>query len=136
MAVDTLGHLLAWHVIPANEQEHAQVAQLAEQEQDVTDASMEVTSVDQGDIGDRARQDAADHGMQLEVANRPQAKEGFLRLLRRWVVERSFGWAARFRRLTRGCGSAARRTFLSWAGVGSKDGAFSLCAVALSRVVS
>jgi hypothetical protein len=63
MAVDTLGHLLAWHVTPANEQEHAQVAQLAEQEQDGSDASMEVASVDQGDIGDRATQDAADHGI-------------------------------------------------------------------------
>ena len=102
MAVDTLGHLLALHVTPANEQDRAQVAQLAEQEQDVTDASVEVASVDQGDIGDRARQDAADHGMQLEVVKRPQAKKGFLRLLRRWVVERSFGWAARFRRLARG----------------------------------
>jgi len=39
MAVDTLRHLLALHVTPANEQDHAQVAQLAEQEQDVTDAS-------------------------------------------------------------------------------------------------
>ena len=102
MAVDTLGHLLALHVTPANEQDRAQVAQLAEQEQDVTDASAEVASVDQGDIGDRAKQDAADHGMQLEVVKRPQAKKGFVRLPRRWVVERRFGWAARFRRLAQG----------------------------------
>jgi transposase len=102
MGVDTLGHLLALHVTPATEQDPAQVAQLAEQEQDVTDASAEGASVDQGDTGDRARQDAADHGMQLEVVKRPQAKKGFLRPLRRWVVERSFGWAARFRRLARG----------------------------------
>jgi hypothetical protein len=59
------------------------VAQLAEKAQDVPDASVEVASVDQGDSGDRARQDAADHGMQLEGAKRPQAKKGFLRLLRR-----------------------------------------------------
>jgi transposase len=102
MGVDTLGHLLALHVTPANEQDCAQVAQLAEQEQDVTDASAEGASVAQGDTGDRARQDAADHGMQLEVVKRPQAKNGFLRPLRRWVVERSFGWAAPFRRLARG----------------------------------
>ena len=31
----------------------------------------------------------------------PEAKRGFVLLPRRWVVERSFGWAARFRRLTR-----------------------------------
>ncbi len=31
----------------------------------------------------------------------PEAKKGFVLLPRRWVVERSFGWAARFRRLAR-----------------------------------
>lgn len=31
----------------------------------------------------------------------PEAKRGFVLLPRRWVVERSFGWAARFRRMTR-----------------------------------
>jgi transposase len=102
MDVDTLGHLLALHVNPANEQDRAQVAQLAEQEQDVTDASAEGASVDQVDIAGRARQDAADHGMQLKVVKRPQAKKGFVRLPRRWVVERRFGWAARFRRLAQG----------------------------------
>jgi transposase len=101
MAVDTLGHLLALHVTPANEQDRAQVAQLAAQVQDVTDASVEVAFVDQGYTGDQPRQDAADHGMQLEVVKLPEAKKGFVLLPRRWVVERSFGWAARFRRLAR-----------------------------------
>ena len=31
----------------------------------------------------------------------PEAQNGFVLLPRRWVVERSFGWAARFRRLAR-----------------------------------
>ncbi len=31
----------------------------------------------------------------------PEAKKGFVLLPRRWVVERSFGWLARFRRLAR-----------------------------------
>ncbi len=31
----------------------------------------------------------------------PQAKRGFVLLPRRWVVERSFAWLARFRRLAR-----------------------------------
>jgi len=30
-----------------------------------------------------------------------EAKRGFVLLPRRWVVERSFAWAARFRRLAR-----------------------------------
>jgi transposase len=37
----------------------------------------------------------------LEVIKLPEAKKGFVLLPRRWVVERSFGWAARFRRLAR-----------------------------------
>jgi transposase len=31
----------------------------------------------------------------------PGAKRGFVLLLRRWIVERSFGWMALFRRLAR-----------------------------------
>ena len=37
----------------------------------------------------------------LEVVKHTQAKRGFVLLPRRWVVERSFAWAARFRRLAR-----------------------------------
>ncbi|HAB18101.1 MAG TPA: IS5/IS1182 family transposase, partial [Verrucomicrobiales bacterium] len=35
------------------------------------------------------------------VVKLPKAKRGFVLLPRRWVVERSFAWAARFRRLAR-----------------------------------
>ena len=31
----------------------------------------------------------------------PESKKGFVPLPRRWIVERSFAWAARFRRLAR-----------------------------------
>ena len=41
------------------------------------------------------------HGIRLEVVKLPEAKRGFVLLPRRWVVERSFAWAARFRRLAR-----------------------------------
>ena len=41
------------------------------------------------------------HGIQLEVVKLAQAKRGFVLLPRRWVVERSFAWLARFRRLSR-----------------------------------
>jgi transposase len=37
----------------------------------------------------------------MEVVKMPEARKGFVLLPRRWVVERSFGWAARFRRLAR-----------------------------------
>ncbi len=41
------------------------------------------------------------HGIHLVVVSLPEAKQGFVLLPRRWVVERSFGWMARFRRLAR-----------------------------------
>ena len=101
MAVDTLGHLLALHVTPADAQDRAQVGQLAAQVQDVTGAAVDIAFVDQGYTGARPAQDAAAHGIQLAVVKLPEAKKGFVLLPRRWVIERSFGWAARFRRLAR-----------------------------------
>ncbi len=101
LAVDTLGHLLAVLVTPANEQERAQVDALAEQIQEVTGEMVEVAFVDQGYTGEQAGQDAAAHGIRLEVVKLPTAKRGFVLLPRRWVVERSFAWMARFRRLAR-----------------------------------
>lgn len=101
MAVDTLGHLLALHVTPADEQDRTQVAQLAQQVQAVTGEAVQVAFVDQGYTGEEAQQQAAAHGLRLEVVKLPDAKHGFVLLPRRWVVERSFGWMARFRRLAR-----------------------------------
>lgn len=101
MAVDTLGLLLAVHVTPANEQERAQVATLAAAVQEVTGQHVEVAFVDQGYTGEQAAADAAAQGMRLEVVKLPEAKRGFVLLPRRWVVERSFAWMAKFRRLAR-----------------------------------
>ena len=101
LAVDTLGHLLALHVTPANEQERAQVGLLAEAVQEVTGQTVELAFVDQGYTGEEPAAAAAGHGIQLEVIRLPEAKRGFVLLPRRWVVERSFAWATRFRRLAR-----------------------------------
>lgn len=101
IAVDTLGHLLALLVTPANEQERAQVAELARLVQDATGDRVELAFVDQGYTGDTAAQDAQASGIHLEVVKLPTTKRGFVLLPRRWVVERSFGWMARFRRLAR-----------------------------------
>ena len=101
LAVDTLGQLLALHVTPANAQDRAQVAELIEQVQAVTGDTVERAYVDQGYTGDKAAQAAAAHGVQLAVVKLAEAKKGFVLLPRRWVVERSFGWTTRFRRLVR-----------------------------------
>lgn len=74
---------------------------LARAVQVVTDQHVEVAFVDQGYTGDEAAQAAADCGLRLEVVRLPDAKRGFVLLPRRWVVERSFGWMSRFRRLVR-----------------------------------
>jgi transposase len=101
MAVDTLGQLLALLVTPANEQERAQVAALAQAVQEATGHTVQIAWVDQGYTGNEPAQAAQAHGIQLEVVKLPQAKRGFVLLPRRWVVERSFAWVGRFRRLAR-----------------------------------
>lgn len=101
LAVDSLGHLLALHVTAADEQDRSQVAQLAQAVQAATGDTVEIAFVDQGYTGEAAAEAAAQHGLQLEVVKLPQAKKGFVLLPRRWVVERSLGWVARFRRLAR-----------------------------------
>jgi transposase len=101
MAVDTLGHLLALHVTPANEQDRAQVGVLCERMQELTGESINLMYADQGYTGEEVFDEVAGHKIILEVVKLPEAKKGFVLLPRRWVVERSFGWMARFRRLAR-----------------------------------
>jgi transposase len=101
MAVDTLGNLLALLVTSADEQDRSMVGDLAEAVQQVTGEKVEIAYVDQGYTGETAEEEAKAYGIKLEVVKLPEAKKGFVLLPRRWVVERSFGWAARFRRLAR-----------------------------------
>mgnify|MGYP003365672447 FL=1 len=101
MAVDTFGHLLALHVTPANRDDRAEVGRLAAAIQEVTDESVELAYVDQGYTGERPGEAARAHGIALEVVKLPEAKRGFVLLPRRWVVERSFAWATRCRRLVK-----------------------------------
>ena len=101
IAVDTLGHLLALRVTPATEQDRAQVGRLSKAVQQVTEKSVELAYVDQGYTGEKAAQAAGKNKIELEVVKLSEAKRGFVLLPRRWVVERSFAWAARFRRLAK-----------------------------------
>ena len=101
LAVDTLGHLLALCVTAADEQDRARVAELAERVQAETGETVEIAYVDQGYTGENAADAADEHELKLEVVKLPTAKRGFVLLPRRWVIERSFGWVSRFRRLAR-----------------------------------
>jgi len=100
-AVDTLGNLLSLLVTPANEQDRAQVGELTQRVQEATGQSVEIAFVDAGYTGDAPAEAAKEHGIRLEVVKLPEAKRGFVLLPRRWVVERSFAWTTRFRRLVR-----------------------------------
>ena len=100
-AVDTLGHLLVARVSAASEQERAQVAALCAEVQALTGQRVQVAYVDQGYSGETPATEASAQGITLAVVKHAQAKRGFVLLPRRWVVERSFAWMARFRRLAR-----------------------------------
>jgi transposase len=100
-AVDTLGHLLALRVSPANADDRKEVEKLCEEIQKATGENVELAYVDQGYTGEKASESAAEHGIRLEVVKQEEAKRGFVLLPRRWVVERDFAWATRFRRLVK-----------------------------------
>jgi transposase len=100
-AVDTLGHLPALHVTPADVQDRDRVAALAEAVREATGDPVEPADVDRGYTGPEAELAAADPGIDLAAVELPEATRGFVLLPRRWVVERSFGGAARSRRLAK-----------------------------------
>ena len=99
MAVDTLGHLLALHVTPANVDDRAEVGKLADAVQNATGETVELIYVDQGYTGEKPADAASQHGIELCVVKLAEAKKGFVLLPKRWVVERSFAWMTRCRRL-------------------------------------
>jgi transposase len=103
VAVDTLGNLLAVVVTPANEQERHQVGELCDQVQEACGQSVQISYADQGYTGDEAREQCQRRGIELVVVKLPkmEGEKKFVLLPRRWVVERSFAWLNRFRRLAR-----------------------------------
>jgi transposase len=77
------------------------VFKLCEAVQAATGHTVELAWADLGYTGDQPKQDAKAHGIELQVIKLAEAKKGFVLLPKRWVVERSFAWAARFRRLAK-----------------------------------
>ena len=106
IAVDTLGNLLAVVVSGAKTQERHQVANVCAELKAATGGTVELAFVDQGYVdqgytGEDAKRAAEAFDVDLEVVKHTEAKKGFVLLPRRWVVERTFGWLARHRRLAR-----------------------------------
>jgi transposase len=71
-AVDTLGHLLALRVTPANAGDREQIDILAEQVQEVTGEAVRIAYVDQGYTGPDPAADAKQHGIDLMVVKLPR----------------------------------------------------------------
>lgn len=101
LAVDTLGNLLTLLVTPANAQDRDQVGPLCEDMQAVTDGSVRKAFVDGAYTGENAASAAKASGVELQVVKLSDTVRGFVVLPKRWIVERSFAWKTRFRRLVR-----------------------------------
>lgn len=74
--MDTLGHLLALKVTPADEQDREQGVELARAVQQVAGSHVELAYFNQGYTGERAAAGAKEHGIQLEVVKLPKRKKG------------------------------------------------------------
>lgn len=101
LAVDTLGNAITLLVTPADEQDRAQVYDLCRQVQEVTGGQVDAVLADQGYTGEQAEVDAALNDVELVVVKRPEGAQGFILMPKRWIVERTFAWTARFRRLAK-----------------------------------
>lgn len=100
-AVDTMGNVIALLVSSANEQDREQVYEVCREVQQITGDNIDVVIADEGYTGEQAEIDAAVNGVDLVVVKRPSGTQGFILLPLRWVVERTFAWKTRFRRLSR-----------------------------------
>ena len=80
LTVDTLGHLLALHVTPADVGDRCAVKRLAADIQDATGDSVELAYVDQGYTGEVVAEAAQAEGIALHVVKLPEAKRGFAAL--------------------------------------------------------
>lgn len=102
IATETLGALLAVVVTPASVQDRAVAAELAVAAQEATGWSVDTALVDEGYSGEFTRDEVEDAALlELMVVPKPEAGSGFVVLPKRWVVERTFAWQSRFRRLAR-----------------------------------
>jgi transposase len=101
MAVEALCHLLALRVRPADVRDRSAVGRLHPDIQDATGDSVRLAYVDQGYTGEAAADTTAAEGIELHVVRLPQAERGFVLLPRCSVVERSFAWANRCRRVVK-----------------------------------
>ena len=100
LLTDTLGLPLVLVVHPANLQDRDGVALLVHKIRRRLPWLRHLFA-DGGYRGVSAARAAAQAHVRLEIVNRPPATRGFEVLPRRWVIERSFAWLGRNRRLAK-----------------------------------
>ena len=105
IAVDTLGLLLAVVVTSAAVDDAAAAPQVLEQLDRQQFPRLQVVWADSKSHNHRLHDWLATQWRQLrwrlEIVSRPQDAQGFVLLPKRWVVERSFAWLGRSRRLSK-----------------------------------
>jgi putative transposase len=100
--VDTLGLLLTVVVTPANKDRDGAMSRLASRRHHFS--RWHLIWADQAYAGDLV---AWLWGLRpwrrvrLEIVKRPEGSKGFLLLPKRWIVERTFAWLGRYRRLSK-----------------------------------
>ena len=98
--VDTLGLLLVLVVHPANVQDRDGLALVCRRLRRRF-PWLRLVFADGGYQGETAACAAAQEGLRLEIVTRDPGTRGFAVLPRRWVVERTFAWLGRNRRLAK-----------------------------------
>lgn len=116
LVVDTLGLVLACAVTAASERDEwgavRALAPLAGRA-----ARLELLRADAGYPGGLASWAWRVLGCRVEIVHRQPGQKGFVVLKRRWVVERTFGWLNRSRRLSKDYEGTAEssRAMVLWA---------------------
>lgn len=98
--VDTLGLLIAVVVHSAAIQDRDGAKPVFNKAAAVIDTLRHVWA-DGGYAGELVAWTKSIHGWRLEIVKRPDEAKGFVLLKRRWVVERTFAWLLRSRRLSK-----------------------------------
>ena len=93
--------LLEFAITPANEADGLQIGELAQQVQEANGESIEVIYADVAYTGEETAAAAHEQRIHLVVVQQPEDSHGFVPLPKRRVVERSFAWVTRSRRLAR-----------------------------------
>lgn len=97
LLVDTLGLVLVVCIQPASEQDRCGAGPVLA-ETGHRQLGLRVVWADGGYSGPLAAS-AAPPGCRLEIVPRPAGSKTFAALPRRWIVERTFAWLSRYRRL-------------------------------------